>query len=94
MKVRYTPRALADLETIFSYIDERNPGAAHDVKASIVRTCENLAVLPYIGHMTDRRRDLLVVLVTDYPIYKIYYRVRGDVVSIEHIRDARRRPIA
>ena len=67
MKVRYTPRARADLDAIFRYIDERNPSAARDVKASVVRTCENLAGLPYIGRRTNRRPDLLVVLVTDFP---------------------------
>lgn len=94
MKVRYTRRARADLEAIFRYIDERNPTAAWNVKAEIVRTCNNLTDLPYFGHMTDRRPDLFVVIVAAYPTYKIYYRIRADIVSIEHVRDARRKPIA
>jgi plasmid stabilization system protein ParE len=36
MRVRYTPRAFADREAIFEYLDERNPRAAREVKAYIV----------------------------------------------------------
>lgn len=74
MKVRYTRRARADLEAIFRYIDERNPTAAWNVKAEIVRTCNNLADLPYFGHMTDRRPDLFVVIVAAYPTSRTSYR--------------------
>ena len=31
MRVRYTPRAFAERERIFSYLDERNPRAARNV---------------------------------------------------------------
>jgi plasmid stabilization system protein ParE len=33
MKVRYTPRAFADREAIFEYLNARNPRAAREVKA-------------------------------------------------------------
>lgn len=34
MRIRYTPRAFADREAIFAYLDQRNPRAARDVKAT------------------------------------------------------------
>jgi plasmid stabilization system protein ParE len=37
MRVRYTSRAFADREEIFAYIDQRNPRAAREIKAFIVR---------------------------------------------------------
>ena len=35
MRVRYREQALADLETIFRYLDERNPAAARQVMDAI-----------------------------------------------------------
>jgi plasmid stabilization system protein ParE len=42
MKVRYTPRALADREAIFEYIDKPNPRAAREVKAYIEKRISEL----------------------------------------------------
>jgi plasmid stabilization system protein ParE len=36
MRVRYTPRAFADREAIFEYINQRNPGAAREAKAFVL----------------------------------------------------------
>ena len=49
MRVRYTPRARADLETIFSYLDSRNPVAAQSVKREIERSAAALALLNVVG---------------------------------------------
>ena len=49
MKVRYTPRAFADREEIFAYLDERNPRAAREVKAFIKRRIASLAQNPGRG---------------------------------------------
>jgi plasmid stabilization system protein ParE len=35
MRLRYTPRALSDLTSIFQYIDERSPIGARNVKRAI-----------------------------------------------------------
>ena len=43
MKVRYTLRARDDLETIFAYLDERNPAAAQDAKDLIERRIRRLS---------------------------------------------------
>jgi len=54
MKVRYTPRARADVEAIFSYLDSRNPTAAVRVKREIERSVAALALSPYLGVALDR----------------------------------------
>jgi toxin ParE1/3/4 len=92
MRVRYTVRARADLETIYAYLDERAPSAARSVKAAIERRIAILADFPLMAPTTDEPgiRELTLVR---YP-YKIYYELEGDEVWIVHIRDARRRPWA
>ena len=46
MRVRYTPRAFADREEIFAYLDARNPHAARDVKRFIKERVAGLASNP------------------------------------------------
>ena len=43
MKVRYRELALADLEQIFLYLDERNPVAARNVIDAIHAAISNVA---------------------------------------------------
>ena len=90
MKVRYTRRAQGDLDTIFSYLDERSPAAARSVKTLIERRVMSLADFPQMGSDTEEPgiRELTIVR---YP-YKVYYEVEHDEVWIIHVRDARRRP--
>jgi plasmid stabilization system protein ParE len=88
MRVRYTPRAFADREAIFTYLDERNPRAARDVKAYVNKRIADLGNL-------SRRAPLVPGLgvhalwLGRYP-YIVYYRVGPEEVSIIHIRHAAR----
>ncbi len=90
MKVRYTPRAFADREEIFAYLDERNPRAAQQVKAFIKNRIASLTHSP-------RRSALIKELgvhahwLGRYP-YILYYRAVKDEVWIVHIRHAAREP--
>lgn len=90
MRVRYTLRALYDLEAIYLYLDERSPSGARAVKSTIERRIRQLADIPFIGPETDEPgvRELTIVR---YP-YKVYYRIRNDEVRIVHIRHTSRRP--
>ena len=87
MRVRYTPEAFADRERIFEYLRERSPSGACNVMANAVRL---LSDQPYSGYRTDDP-DVRVKFVIRYP-YKIFYRVRSDVVEIALIRHISRRP--
>jgi plasmid stabilization system protein ParE len=88
MKVRYTPRAQADLEAIFAYLDARAPAAALSVKSTIERRIAQLETFPFMAPETDLPgiRELTIIR------YKVYYEVSSGEVWIVHIRDARRRP--
>lgn len=49
MKVRYRPTALAQIDAIFSYIEERNPAAASKVTQQLKRSIDLLSEFPYSG---------------------------------------------
>jgi plasmid stabilization system protein ParE len=91
MRIRYTLRARADIESIFAYLDSRNPAAALAVKREIERAAAALGVLPYLGAVAERSPEFRAVIVGHYP-YRIYYRIRGNEVWIVHIRHTSRRP--
>jgi plasmid stabilization system protein ParE len=91
MRVRYTSRAFADREGIFEYLRERSPGGARRVMASIRDAARLLGEHPYSGYKTNDP-EVRVKFLVHYP-YKIFYRVRNDVVEIAHIRHTSRRPL-
>jgi toxin ParE1/3/4 len=91
MKVRYTLRARADIEAIFSYLDTRNPAAARAVKLEIERAAMALTLSPYLGSTIDRSPEFRGLRVGRYP-YRLFYRIRENEVWIVHVRHTSRRP--
>ena len=91
MRLRYTPEAFADRERIFEYLRERSPSGARSVMASIRDAAKLLQSQPYSGYKTDDAY-VRIKFITRYA-YKIFYRVRDDVVEIIHIRHTSRRPL-
>jgi plasmid stabilization system protein ParE len=90
MKVRYTPRAQSDLDSIFSYLDAQAPNAARAVKSAIVRRIALLGTFPLLAPMSEIS-GVHEMTIIRFP-YKVYYEVHDDEVWVLHIRDARRRP--
>jgi toxin ParE1/3/4 len=68
---------------------ERSPGGARNVAASISEAVARLGDQQYNGYRTDNP-EVRVMFVVRYP-YKIFYRVRDEVVEILHIRHTSRR---
>ena len=91
MRVRYTPRAFADREAIFEYLDQRDPQAARRVKAFIAEKIANLRYSPRRARFV-KNLGVHALWLGRYP-YIVYYRVSDDVVSIIHIRHGARAPI-
>jgi toxin ParE1/3/4 len=93
MKVRYSKRALVQLEDIYLYISQFNPRAAGQVVARIEELCARLAEFPGMGTKTDQE-NVRVLPVVRYP-YLVYYAVQADrdEVRILRIRHGRRRPL-
>jgi toxin ParE1/3/4 len=90
MRVRYSPRAFVDRETIYDYLEKRSPQGARTVKIAIVNAIRGLASYPRLGQLTDMS-EVYELIVPRLP-YKIYYRLEREEVWILHISDARRRP--
>jgi plasmid stabilization system protein ParE len=90
MNVRYSPRALADLADIVTYLDERSPVAARAVRRAIETSIAVLADFPELATLTDVP-DVREMTIVRYP-YKVYYTAEDSEVWILHIRDARRKP--
>jgi toxin ParE1/3/4 len=91
MNIVYAPHALRDLESIATYLIERNPVGAINVLGAIKSSIDTLSFFPQIGRLVDdagHRR----VPVLRYP-YLLFYRVLGDELLILHIRHTSRRPI-
>ncbi len=90
MRIRFTRQAQADLDQIFTYLDERTPVAAGAVKARIVSAIGLLSDHPLMAPETDEP-GVYELTIVRYP-YKVYYQVEGDEVWIVHIRHSARRP--
>lgn len=80
MKVRFTPFALAELDAIFTYINERNPTGAKRVKQRILRVIDLLRDFPKIGSSTDHA-GVRMMVAHPYP-YLIFYRVAEDAQEV------------
>jgi plasmid stabilization system protein ParE len=93
MKLRYTERAIADLEDIQTYIAQDDPTAAVRVGGRIRAAIELLEDFPNLGRASRISRTR-VLLVARTP-YAVYYSVKRSLreVAILHIRHGRRRPV-
>ena len=90
MRVRYTPRARSDLQSILQYLDERNPRGARNVKRAIKNTIGLIGEFPESGRKSEIE-NVRVLPAGRYP-YLIYWTVETNEVWLVHIRDGRRRP--
>ena len=90
MRVRYTPRSRNDLDTIYSYLNERSPTAASAVLKRIRDRIDRLADFPSIAPVTELP-GIHGLSIVRYP-YKAYFRIMDDEVVVLHVRDARRAP--
>jgi plasmid stabilization system protein ParE len=90
MKVRYRALALADLESIFEYLNERSPAGAQHVLHALHDAIVDISAHPYAAPQTSDP-TLRVKIIGRYR-YKIFYSVADRTIEIIHIRHAARRP--
>lgn len=90
MKVRYRELALADLDNIFRYLDERSPTGARKVIVAIHSAIGEAAQNP-LGTRRTSDPTVRVKIVSRYG-YKIFYSVEADSIEILHVRHGARRP--
>jgi len=90
MKVRYTRRALGNIDRIFHSIARDNPGAGERVIARIEDLVRQLADIPYMGEAANIPK-IRRVPASRFP-YLIFYEVVADEIIIHHVRHGARRP--
>ncbi len=90
MKLRYTPRAAAELDEILNDIANHSPQGATKVNSRIQSTIELLLQHPHAGRLTSKGR-LRRIVATPYP-YLIFYSASDDAITIHALRHAARNP--
>jgi toxin ParE1/3/4 len=92
MKLRFTPRATANIVEIADYIHALNPAAAVRVRAAIYESLRNLILFPHAGRR--QRVEGVRKIVTRRYRYLIYYTVDDaaeEIVILNVKHPARRR---
>jgi toxin ParE1/3/4 len=92
MRVRLTASANADLESIALYLSFRYPAIAPRVEQRIRTVIAHIADWPESAPRVIRRTDIRSMPVRPYP-YRIYFRIRDDVIEIVRIRHTAQRPL-
>ena len=90
MKVRYLPRAFADLQAIHSFVAKHDPNAALRITGAIRQSISALAVFPEIGQAVEDSE--IRVLRSSHYSYNIYYALKATEVHVLHIRHPARKP--
>jgi toxin ParE1/3/4 len=92
MRLVYSRRALADIERIATYYSAKaSPAVAQSIESRFVDVIERIRRAPESSPRVAQRSQVRVASVVRYP-FRIFYRIRGDVIDILHIRHTSRRP--
>lgn len=91
MRLRYTPRAAAELDGVLAYIAERSPRGAANVKRRVQALIALLLRHPEAGQRTSRA-GLRRIVAHPYP-YLIFYQATADEIIIHGVRHGARRPL-
>jgi toxin ParE1/3/4 len=91
MKLRFTPRAAANLIEIIEYIDARNPAGAYRVRKAIYQSLQTLLLFPHVGRR-QRTAGVRKYVTRKYG-YLIYYMVNQETeeIVILNVKHAARR---
>jgi plasmid stabilization system protein ParE len=88
MRVRWTPRARADLREISEYLDVHLPNFLQSTVVSLCEAIDSLFSSPYRGR-PGREPGTRELVMTRIP-YIVAYRVRSYVVEVLHIHHTSR----
>jgi len=92
LKVTYTEEAIADIVDAITFLNERNPTAAADLDADILRCVERLAGGEFDGPLS-RLRSGALVRSWAVPPFRIYYQRHPNEMLIVRVYHQARRPI-
>lgn len=88
MTIKWTKRAVGNLESVLDYIARDNERAAVQFRVFIIDKVAVLEQHPHMGRTCDVRgaRELVI-----HENYIVVYRVRNEALEILRIRHARRK---
>jgi toxin ParE1/3/4 len=92
MKLRFTPRAVANVIEIADYIYQHNPAGAERVRAAIYESLQNLILFPHVGRR--QKGEGVRRFVTSKYGHLVYYTVdeaAGEIVILSVQHPSRRR---
>lgn len=89
MKLRYTKRALEQLDELHQYLEQRSKVGARNVYRSIRGTVARLLALPHLGRRTDQV-GVWVLIETRYG-YRVFYCFDDQSVTVIRILHGRQR---
>jgi len=92
MRLRFTPRAIENLNEVAEHVESRSPIAAERVISAIHASLQNLLIFPYSGRLL-RVSEIRRLVTARYP-YLVYYYVdefAGEVVILNVKHPARER---
>jgi plasmid stabilization system protein ParE len=93
MRLVYSRRALADIEAIATYYSANaSPAVAQSIERRFIDVIERIRRAPESAPRVTQRSQVRVASVTRYP-FRIFYRMREDMIDILHIRHTSRRPV-
>ncbi|MCG5235711.1 type II toxin-antitoxin system RelE/ParE family toxin [Xanthobacter oligotrophicus] len=90
-ELRYSRRALDDLDAIFTHITRDSPNGAATVVRRIQNAVDALRDFPSSGRPTARK-DIRLLTVSGLP-FRIFYLLRPKMVIVLHVRHTARRPL-
>ena len=91
MNVRYTRRALAQIDKVLTYTETRSPQGAVRLRDRIVGLIALLKEHPYAGRATSRP-NVRRLSIIPFP-YFIDYQVNATEIVIMRFRHTARRPV-
>lgn len=80
-----SPEALQDMSDIHNYIAMDDPDAADRVVLAFESNVALLTTQPEIGQLMPRLRGLHMWVVTEFPNYLMFYRLRAGIVEIVRV---------
>ena len=86
LPIRWTPRAIRELDSIRDHISKDRPIAADRMKARLVEAADGLGLFPERGREAGASRELVIV-----NPYVIRYRVRPEAIVILRIKHGAQR---
>lgn len=86
MKLCYTPQALAELEDVLAYLEERSPRGAERVRHRLQTMIGLVERHPHAGTEVIGR-GMRRIVAMPYP-YLVFYRVVDDEVVVIGVRHA------